>query len=132
MSKISKPVITKGVRKTPQKDGEIGTKNPKNFPRNPGFKRTGLKRKTQTKLKGKSKEQFDEIPDSISNFSKITGNRSNHLRGKKEKKEVKLTDKPTNIRISGDMAIIEERDVAGTKGRKEVTDKPNNIRAPMF
>lgn len=80
---------------------------------------------------GKSKKKFDDIPDSVSTFSKITGNRNNHIK-RVVKKEQKLTDKPTNIRMTANDAIVEERELgARTRPQRPVTDKPNNIRAPI-
>lgn len=88
MTKDSQPVITKGVRKTPKK-----TVKPLNQPRVPKVPaRKPIRKKTGGKLVGNSKQKFDEIPDSMSQFSKITGNRSKHLKSN-PKVEKKLTEK---------------------------------------
>lgn len=133
--KPNQPIITKGVRKTPSKVSKASMGIKPRVPRVPGRRKPARKKTLPGKgrrLSGKSKKKFDEIPDSASQFSKITGNRSKNMK-KKMKPEKKLTEKPTNIRMDGNMAVIEEREIPSVMnpGRREVTDKPNNIRGPI-
>lgn len=117
IKKGRQPIVTKGTRRTP--------------PKNPKSKFTRKRVPGGKKLMGKSKKKFDDIPDSVSTFSKITGNRSKHMK-RGVKKEQGLTEKPTNIRMDGDDAIVEERELPGRmRPQRPVTDKPNNIRSPI-
>ncbi len=89
--------------------------------------------KKEGNLIGASKKNFEDIPDSASNFSKITGNRDKMNKKNPVVKEDKLTSKPNEIIMSGvnNLATIKERNFTGHKVQKEVTDKPNNIRGPV-
>ena len=106
--------ITKNTIYGKSKAGSRASKNP----RNPKGK----------KLQGKMKKQFDDIPDSMSTFSKITGRRRKFM--PKNEPEPELTEKPTNIYMDGHSAVVQERKL-GNGPQREVTDKPNNIRAPI-
>ena len=84
------------------------------------------------RLVGSHKQQFDDIPDSISHFSKITGTRNNYNK-KSPSKTKEVTAKPNQIIMDGkaNLATIKEKEFTGLPQKREVTDKPNNIRTPI-
>lgn len=97
--------------------------------------------KNQQKTLGGNIQKFNDIPDNVSNFSKVTKTKSKmgpqaKLRKQKlEKAEKELTAKPNNIVFDKkhDDGFSESNFDNGKieKIKKEVTDKPNNIRAPI-
>lgn len=105
----------------------------KNAPSRIGSKKKGSRLSNAgQRLVGSHKQHFDDIPDSISTFSKITGTRTKFTKGS-PKKEYQLTAKPNQIIMDGQsqLATIKEDNFTGKRQQKEVTDKPNNIRAPI-
>ena len=90
-----------------------------------------LKKPSEANLVGNNKKQFEDIPDSASQFTKITGARDKMYKKNPVVKEDKLTAKPNEIIMSGtnNLATVKEHNFTGHKAQKEVTDKPNNIRA---
>ena len=116
---------------------KVGSNAPSKLNSKVGTK-VGVKRYTKMQnagkmLVGSHKQQFDDIPDSVSDYSKITGTRTNMFKNKPQVKEDKLTLKPNEIIMNGqgNLATIKEHNFTGLPTKKEVTDKPNNIRAPM-
>jgi hypothetical protein len=81
------------------------------------------------RLVGSHKQHFDDIPDSISTYSKITGARNKFKKSPKKSSEV--TAKPNNIIMKDNLATIRENNFTGLPEKRQITDKPNNIRAPI-
>jgi len=85
-------------------------------------------------LVGQHKKQFDDIPDSVSHYSKAQPSNKIALeKRKKIEKEEKLTAKPNEYIMDrhNNTATLKQHVFTGHSEQKEVTDKPNNIRAPI-
>ncbi len=127
------PVFAK--EKEPSRVSAMGISQAGNNPSKGPSSKIGGKRESRFQnaakmLVGNQQQQFDEIPDSLSHFSKATNNRPQMVK-RHEPKEEKITYKPNEIIMTGNMATFKEHNFTGLKQQKEVTDKPNNIRAPL-
>lgn len=120
ISKVNSGTVYSRKNQAPSK---VGVKN----------KRTSKLANAGQRLVGNHKQQFEDIPDSISTFSKITGSRSNYTNKRASPVEKELTAKPNQIIMNGqgNLATIKEDHFTGKRQAKEVTGKPNNIRAPI-
>jgi hypothetical protein len=98
--------------------------------------------KTQSKfgnagkmLVGQHKKQFDDIPDSVSHFSKPNKPSKLTFLEKKKllEKDDKLTAKPNEYILDKKLgtATLKQQVFSGHTEQKDITDKPNNIRAPI-
>lgn len=77
--------------------------------------------------------KFDDIPDNVSQMSKRT-RKGAKKRKRTEKVEKPLTGKPNNIifEVNSTTFVEVDHNVAATKPKEVlVTDKPNNIHAPI-